>query len=60
MKLTLQLRLVPDAEQAKRLLVTMERVNDAATFAARIGFDASNRTGPSPMTNELWASRIYL
>ncbi len=39
-KLTLQLQLLPDSEQRKRLLETMERVNQAATLAARVGFDA--------------------
>ena len=41
------MRLVPDAEQAKRLLATMERVNQAATFAAGIGFNASVFSQPS-------------
>ncbi len=40
MKLTLQLRLLPDAEVARRLLETIRRSNEAATFAARRGFDA--------------------
>jgi hypothetical protein len=39
-KLTLQLRVLPDTAQAARLLQTMERVNEAATFAAQCGFDA--------------------
>ena len=47
MKLTLQLQLLPDAEQTKRLLATMERYNEAATFAARCGFDASVFSQPS-------------
>ena len=47
LKLTLQLRLVPDAEQSKRLMETMERSNAAATFAARIGFDAKVFSQPS-------------
>ena len=46
MKLTLQLRLVPDAEQSKRLLETMERVNQAATFAAHVGFEAGAFSQP--------------
>ena len=46
-KLTLQLRLLPDAEQSARLLATMERVNEAATFAARLGFDAGVFSQPS-------------
>ena len=39
--------LLPDAEQAARLLSTMERVNEAATFAARCGFDAGVFSQPS-------------
>jgi putative transposase len=46
-KLTLQLRILPDTEQSARLLATMERVNEAATFAARLGFDASVFSQPS-------------
>jgi IS605 OrfB family transposase len=46
-KLTLQLRLLPDAEQSARLLATMERVNEAATFASRCGFDAGVFSQPS-------------
>lgn len=46
-KLTLQLQLLPDSEQRKRLLETMERVNEAATFAARAGFDAGVFSQPS-------------
>jgi IS605 OrfB family transposase len=40
MKLTIQLQLVPTADQKTDLLTTMERFNEAATFAARAGFDA--------------------
>lgn len=47
MKLTLQLRLLPDAAQAKRLLETMECANEAATFAARKGFNAKVFSQPS-------------
>ena len=47
LKLTLQLQILPDAEQAKRLLETMERVNAAATFAARCGFYAGVFSQPS-------------
>ena len=47
MKLTLQLRLLPNAEQSARLLSTMERVNEAATFAARCGFDSGVFSQPS-------------
>ena len=39
MKLTSQLRLLPDAAQAVALLATMRAVNAAATYAARVGFD---------------------
>jgi putative transposase len=46
-KLTLQLQLLPDAEQAKRLLATLERSNQAATLAARCGFDAGVFSQPS-------------
>jgi IS605 OrfB family transposase len=46
-KLTLQLQLLPDAQQSKRLLATMERANEAATFAARKGFDAKVFSQPS-------------
>jgi putative transposase len=40
MKLTLQLQLLPTADQKADLLATMARFNEAATFAARVGFDA--------------------
>src|SRR4051812_32138309 len=40
MKLTLQLQLVPTASQKPDLLATMERFNEAATFAAKVGFEA--------------------
>jgi IS605 OrfB family transposase len=40
MKLTLQLKLLPNAEQAAALLDTMRRFNEAATFVARAGFAA--------------------
>jgi predicted transposase len=46
-KLTLQLQLLPDAEQRRRLLETMERVNEAATFAAQCGFKAGVFSQPS-------------
>jgi IS605 OrfB family transposase len=45
--LTLQLRLLPDAAQTARLLATMERANEAATFAARKGFCARVFSQPS-------------
>lgn len=47
MKLTLQLKLLPDAEQATALLDTMGRFNEAASFAARAGFDAKVFSQPS-------------
>jgi len=47
MKLTLQLKLLPDAEQARALLDTMRRFNQAASFAARAGFDAGVFSKPS-------------
>jgi len=40
MKLTLQLQLLPTAEQRADLLATMERFNEAATVAAQQGFAA--------------------
>ncbi len=40
MKLTLQLRLLPTPDQKTDLLATMERFNEAATFAAKVGFEA--------------------
>jgi IS605 OrfB family transposase len=46
-KLTLQLQLIPTAEQRERVLRTMERVNEAATFAARAGFEARVYSQPS-------------
>jgi putative transposase len=46
-KLTLQLQLLPDTRQAKRLLETMEHFNRAATFAARCGFDGKVFSQPS-------------
>ena len=47
MKLTLQLQLIPTAEQKGVLLSTMERFNAAATFAARVGFEAGVFSQPS-------------
>lgn len=47
MKLTIQLQLMPTAEQAALLRTTMERFNEAATFAARAGFDAQVFAQPS-------------
>src|SRR5262249_28224560 len=39
MKLTLQLQLLPTVDQKVQLLETMERFNDAASFAAKVGFE---------------------
>ena len=39
MKLTLQLQLLPTADQKGQLLETMERFNEAASFAAKVGFE---------------------
>ena len=47
MKLTLQLQILPDAEQQAQLLETMERVNAAATFSALIGFESGVFSQPS-------------
>lgn len=47
MRLTLQLQLVPTAEQRAQLLATMEHANEAATFAARLGFKAGVFSPPS-------------
>jgi len=40
MKLTLQLQLLPTADQKGDLLATMERFNEAASYAAKVGFEA--------------------
>lgn len=47
MKLTIQLQLLPTAEQAATLLATMRCFNEAATFAARLAFDAGVFSQPS-------------
>jgi putative transposase len=47
MKLTLRIRLMPTDEQRDLLLTTMERFNEAATFAAKVGFDAKVYSPPS-------------
>lgn len=47
MKLTLQLQLLPDAEQKAVLLATMERFNEAANFAAEAAFAAGGFSQPS-------------
>jgi IS605 OrfB family transposase len=39
-KLTLQLQLLPTSAQKADLLATMARFNEAATFAAKVGFEA--------------------
>jgi IS605 OrfB family transposase len=47
MKLTLQLQLLPTPDQKACLLATMERFNTAATFAAKVGFEADVFSQPS-------------
>jgi putative transposase len=47
MKLTLQLQLLPTDEQKPVLLDTIERFNQAASFAARVGFEAGVSSQPS-------------
>lgn len=47
MKLTLQMQLLPTTEQAALLLATMRAFNEAATFAARLGFEAGVFSRPS-------------
>jgi putative transposase len=47
MKLTIQLRVLPDADQRVTLLTTMTRFNEAATFAAKAGFEAGVFAQPS-------------
>ena len=47
MKLTVQVKLLPDAIRAKQLLATMKAFNAAASFAAKIGFDAGVFSAPS-------------
>ncbi|MCR4374167.1 MAG: transposase [Acidobacteria bacterium] len=47
MVLTLQLRLLPTAKQAAQLRATMRAFNAAATYAARVGFEAGLRSQPS-------------
>lgn len=51
MKLTLQLRLLPDAAQRGLLLTTLEHFNAAASFAAKIGFEAKVFSQPSIHTH---------
>jgi IS605 OrfB family transposase len=47
MKLTLQMQLLPAADQRPVLLATMERFNEAATFAAKLGFEHGVFSQPS-------------
>jgi putative transposase len=47
MKLTLRVRLMPTDDQPDLLLKTMERFNEAATFAAKAGFEARVYSQPS-------------
>lgn len=47
MKLTLQMQLLPTDEETPVLLSTMERFNEAATFAAKVAFDAGIRSMPA-------------
>ena len=46
MKLTLQIQVLPDAQQRQCLLDTMRAFNAAATHAARVGFDAHRFSRP--------------
>jgi IS605 OrfB family transposase len=47
MKLTIELQVLPDPEQAASLLETMERFNAAASFAAKVARDAGVSSQPS-------------
>lgn len=47
MKLTIKLRLLPNSKQKPLLLETMKRFNEAASFAAKIGFDNKVFSQPS-------------
>ena len=47
MKLTLQLQLLPDAQQRQLLLNTMSQFNAAASHAAGVGFEAKRFSQPS-------------
>lgn len=47
MKLTIQMQLLPTVEQAASLRSTAERFNGAASFAAKVGFDAGVFAQPS-------------
>jgi IS605 OrfB family transposase len=46
MKLTIQLQMLPDADQAAGVLDTMKRFNAAASFAAKVGFEAGVTSQP--------------
>jgi IS605 OrfB family transposase len=47
MNLTLRLRLLPSAEQKRKLLAVLERFNQAANFAAKVGFEHQVFSQPS-------------
>jgi IS605 OrfB family transposase len=47
MKLTIRLKLLPTREQKADLLDTMERFNEVASFAAKVGFEAKVYSLPS-------------
>ena len=47
MKLTLQMQLLPATDQKPVLLATMERYNEAATFAAKLAFEHGVFSQPS-------------
>jgi putative transposase len=47
MKLTIRLQVLPDADQTPVILTTMERFNEAASFAAHAGFEAKVFAQPS-------------
>ena len=47
MKLTIRLKLLPTREQKDDLLDTIERFNAAASFAAKVGFEAKVYSLPS-------------
>lgn len=47
MNLTLRLRLLPTDAQFAKLLAVMERFNEAATYAAKVGFEAKVYSQPS-------------
>jgi putative transposase len=47
MKFTLRIRLMPTEKQRDLLLSTMERFNEAASFAAKVGFEAKVYSQPS-------------